>query len=217
MNIVFIEGVCGAGKSTIIKELAQKLPALTIPELPKFNRSLLSSFTSEKNIKNNFMKYLDHETIREHVFSSHKINEIAYVIADRSYISIVALALSMEDYIGREFIGMIISKVIENIENTSYFIPNKVIVMCASYNNIYRRNINKEKKMDTIWTDKNRINSQVEFYNYLIEHKLAIPVSTDQELYMSLDDCIKECQQSKSTLTKEDLINGLRQYKQYYV
>lgn len=51
MDTVFIEGVCGVGKSTLMAVLANELSALTIPELPEFNRGLLLPFTSSENIK----------------------------------------------------------------------------------------------------------------------------------------------------------------------
>lgn len=212
MNKIFVEGVCGTGKSTIIKMLSEKLPALAIPELPEFARGLLLPFNSVGNIQSNFLKYIEHEYIREGVFSRCS-NSIDYVIADRSYISIVALALSMKDYLGNDFINEIISVVIEKIENEDYQTPDKIIVLCTDYNIAYYRNKNKQKNIEDIWLAENRIMPQITFYDYLIKEQLAVSISTNGTLNESFDECLNECQQHQYVLSKGDLIDGLRKYK----
>lgn len=212
MNKIFVEGVCGTGKSTIIKMLAEKLPALTIPEFPEFARGLLFPFNSEMNIQNNFLKYVEYECIREGVFSRCP-SSIDYVIADRSYLSTIALALSMKDYLGNDFINEIISVVIEKIGNEDYQVPDKIVVLCADYNIAYCRNKNKRKNIEDIWLAENRIMPQIEFYDYLIKEQLAVSISTNGTLSESFDKCLNECQQHQHVLSKGDLIYGLRKYK----
>ena len=116
MNSIFIEGVCGTGKSTSLAMLSKKLPAFMLPELPEFNRGLLFPFDSESNIQNNFKSYLLHESIRESLFSALANKGIDYVISDRSYISIFALAISMKDFLGNKFVNIILEEIIKGIK-----------------------------------------------------------------------------------------------------
>ena len=214
MNKIFIEGVCGTGKTTILNSLSKKMPAFTIPELPEFNRSLLSPFTSEENIKYNFQQYIKHEIIRESIFSCSLIQEFNYVIADRSYFSIIALALSMIDYIGKDFIKLVISNVIERIKSSLYYTPNKVLILVANYDTIYKRIKNKPKTMSPIWFEESRIKPQVDFYNYLIDHRIAIPISTEQDLNNTICECETKCQCEINSLLEEDIIYELRRFQQ---
>ena len=214
MNSIFIEGVCGTGKTTLIKALANLLPALTLPELPEFNRGLLHPFDNRLDIQFNFINDLSHEAVREAIYSSELIKNIDFVIADRSYISLVALALSMEDYLGREFVLSLIDSIIDGINTSAYHVPDKIIVLQAKYQSIYERNISKSKKLDLIWFDEDRIKLQTMFYNFLIENKLAFPVSTEQGMDMSVNQSIQICNSQGDGLDKEKIIIGLKRYQQ---
>ena len=217
MNKIFIEGVCGTGKSTITQTLAKKLPALIIPELPEFNRGLLAPFNSSENVNKNFLDYINHEAIRESIFSSSTLinSKINFIVADRSYISILALALGMRDYLEKDFISEIFIQVVNNLNNGIYHFPDKIIILQASYNNIYKRNIKKTKKLDFFWFDKKRIIPQLDFYYYLSECGLAVSVSTDEEFEKSVDNCLNECNQIQNTISGGAFLNGLYKYTEY--
>lgn len=160
--------------------------------------------------------YIDHEAIRESILFSSDIKNINYILADRSYISLIALSISMEDYLGENYIKDIISKVIKNIENDVYHFPSKIIILHADYDITYQRNMKKSKIMDKIWTDEIRIKPQIEFYNYLVRNQHAVSISTNKKISESLSECLKACQQEQSVLRKEEFINGLYKYQLHH-
>ncbi len=215
MKKIFIEGVCGVGKTMLVGELAKMLPAFVIPELPEFNRGLLKPFGSASNIIFNFKEYVKHESIRQFIFSYDNFDEINYAIMDRSYLSIVALGISMEDYIGANEVRGLISCIIERLNRNVFCCPDQIIVLDASYQTIYHRNMKKSKVMDDIWISFDRIKSQTIFYDYLVDKQIAVRVNNEFAKKDVLHRCKSICEKTinQSVYGKERLIDALREYQ----
>ena len=211
MNSIFIEGVCGTGKTTLVNGLAKSLPALTIPELPEYNRGLLQPFTSPLNIKKNFKDYVIHEVLRESILYKKFPNEIQYGVIDRSYISIIALSLSMLDIIGIQFSKTIMNLIIDKIFNEELYTPDKIIILSADYKSINFRNNQKNKELNSLWTDKDRIIPQENFYNFLSTHAVAQKISSQGSIQLTLSTCLKICKE-QTQYEREKIIDVISQY-----
>lgn len=197
MKSLFIEGVCGCGKTTTVNKLGSMLPAFVVPELTEFVRGLLSPFSTEEFCAHNFDNYVRFEQSRESIVSAIP-DDIPFTVFDRSYISIIALSLSMIDLLPIEYPSRIVCTITSLIAANRLVVPDAVIVLSANYDAVSGRNAKKEKNLDSIWTDRTRLDMQMSFYNELAALGSASIISSMDSICGTALSCARELKVSHS-------------------
>lgn len=197
MKSVFIEGVCGCGKTTTVNCLGKILPAFVVPELTEFVRGLISPFNNKDNCSRNFNDYIRFEISRESILQALP-NDVRFAVFDRSYVSIIALSLSMCDILPDNMSSKLVSEILSLIEQGRLAIPDALIVLSADLETIHRRNTEKDKILESIWTDRWRLDTQMRFYSELASLGSASIISSRYSRIDTAQSCARALSESQS-------------------
>ena len=206
-KVIHIEGVCGTGKTTLVKALCKKFKAFCIPEMPEFNRFTLKPFDTPDNILFNMIKNIEHSILRENIVCP---NEIC--IFDRGFLSIIALCEGMKDYLTKENCDYIISQILFNIKENVISIPDIIFSLYSSKETVGKRNQQKEKNLDILWTSQDRIDNQNRFYRFLVDQRIVIPINANDPIDIVTENC-ENILSKIVPLEKEKIIHSLNKWR----
>ena len=165
-EIVALEGVCCAGKTTLIKSMSKELGAGVIPELPEFGRNLFLPFNGRESIARNSQDSIPIEKVR--VTAAVGLSAIAsHVIMDRSFFSTLALGYGAVDITGPEAYRKLVDSVVDMMRTGEMPLPDKVLCVKVDVNTVKQRNQSRTPPLDDYWIDGSRITRQNEFYSGL--------------------------------------------------
>ncbi len=161
-----LEGVCCAGKTTLIKQLAKQLGAAVVPELPEFGRNLFLPFNSPDNVRLNAFNSVNLEKIR--MRAAYGLTEITpHIVMDRSFLSTLALGYGAIDLIGPPSFKELADRVLTAMMNDELPTPHKTLYISVDSETVQKRNETRSPKLDEYWVNPERIKRQNEFYRNL--------------------------------------------------
>lgn len=214
-EIIFIEGVCGTGKSTLVRELSALLSSFSIPELPEFNRHILLPYENSENIRDNFSTNLKCEIIREHILGANTF-ESATFIFDRSYFSLMALSQGFKDYLPIKFRIELIKEIKNKILNGELYCPNKILCLMSSHDTTMKRNNEKTKNLSDLWTSYDRFARQEKVYNFFGNLNIIHLIDAEDNISLVCNKCLHIIKHTKN-LTKDQLIESLDLYEKWVI
>jgi thymidylate kinase len=163
---IALEGVCCAGKTTLVRQLSSHLEAGVIPELPEFGRNLFRPFTNGEAILYNGRKSIAIEKVR--MMGANALSKIAgYAILDRSVLSTLALGYGAIDLIGTSGYQELAEEVLSEVHTGELPFPDKTLYISVDGATVQKRNETRIPRLDDYWVNPERIERQNEFYRSL--------------------------------------------------
>lgn len=187
-KIIFLEGICGAGKSTIMKRIAQRVKAITVPEISEYSRSVLLPFTTSDNIEHNFQTNTKIEILRE-LFISGKTE--FPIIFDRSYLSTIVLSAAFGDYLPESYTFRIANQCIDQMKSGTLAVPDAVLWLSCPIETCNKRNNMKTKNIPTIWTEEKRLLKQIYIYELLSKFNIIRIINADNPIENVTAQCLE--------------------------
>lgn len=188
-TVIALEGVCCAGKSTIVKRLAAHLKAGVIPELPEFGRNLFKPFTSSEAVEYNGHRSVPIEMVR--MAGAFGLSQYAeYVVLDRSFLSTLALGYGAIDLIGPEAYQGLARRVLSVIHSRELAVPDRTLYISVNEVTVQQRNLTRVPPLDDYWVDPERVRRQNEFYRGISVADGIEVIDAARELEIVLADCI---------------------------
>jgi len=213
-KIITLEGVCCAGKTTLLRKLAESLKAGTVPELPEYARQLLKPFKDKDAILYNEHRAIDVEKIR--MLCAIGLSKIAdCVILDRSFLSRLSLAYGAIDMIGVNAYCDLASEVLSAMRSEELPMPDKVLYISVNTDTVQDRNAIRSPQLDAYWVKPDRITRQNEFYQALVNITAIELIQGDRKREEVLADCIaSSCRTTRSSST-QDVMLAIEDFNRY--
>lgn len=203
-EIIAVEGVCCAGKSTIVKRLASHLTAGVVPELPEFGRNLFKPFQDGENILYNGYRSISIEQVR--MKAALGLNDLAaYVLLDRSFLSTLALGYGAIDLIGTAAYRELADRVLSVVRTNVLSVPDKTLYINVDGNTVQKRNEIRVPPLGEYWVNPRRVERQNYFYQSLsiIDGVETVDGARSREEVVS--NCV-DLSQTPTTISKKELI-----------
>jgi len=204
---IAVEGVCCAGKSTLVESLSRELPAAVIPELPVFGRNLFKSFDSKNDIIYNGHLSIGMEKVR--MMAATGLSRLCNnVILDRSFLSTLAVNYGAVDVIGKSVFQDIARNVLSGLTEYDLPVPNKTLYLSVDGGTVQERNETRVPRLADYWTSEARVERQNEFYHTLtgLDGFACIDASRDRAAVY--DDSFKFVQ-SEQRLSVDALVASI--------
>lgn len=189
-EVIAIEGVCCAGKTTLVKGLAESLRTCVVPELPAFGRNLFRPFDSGENILYNGAQSVPIEGVR--ISTAQKLSEVAgRSLLDRSFFSTLALGYGAIDLIGVQGYHELTGQVLTAIDEGVLQLPDKLLYLSVDSDVAQARNQTRTPQLESYWVNPERIKRQNEFYQTLAANDGVMLINAGQTPDRVLADCIE--------------------------
>jgi len=167
-EILAVEGVCCAGKTTLVAGLSKELMTGVIPELPAFGRNLFQPFDTKEGITHNGRRSVEIEKVR--MAGALGLSELgSQVILDRSFLSTLAVNYGAVDVIGKPAFQDISDNVLTKLREGELAIPDKTLYLAVDGETVEARNATRVPRLSEYWTNRGRVDRQNEFYQTLTE------------------------------------------------
>lgn len=166
-EIVAVEGVCCAGKTTLVGNLSRIFKTTIVPELPAFGRNLFRPFDSKESILHNGYTSIGLEKVR--MMGALGLSELSdHVLMDRSIISALAINYGAIDILGAPAFFGLAHAVLGEIENGKLAIPDKMLYIGVDGHVVEKRNESRAPRLEPYWTNIKRVDRQNDFYQHLV-------------------------------------------------
>lgn len=166
-EIVAVEGVCCAGKTTLIGSLSRNFKTTVVPELPAFGRNLFRPFDGKESILHNGYTSIGLEKVR--MVGALGLSGLSdQVLMDRSIISTLAINYGAIDIIGAPAFSELAHAVLSEIENGKLATPDKMLYIGVNGQVIEERNESRTPRLEPYWTNSKRVDRQNDFYQHLV-------------------------------------------------
>jgi thymidylate kinase len=209
--ITAIEGVCCAGKTTLLKRLAAQQHAAVVPETSEFARSIFQPFDNGKNILSNALASMPIERIRMQAAAD--LSKVTgHAILDRSFLSTLALGYGAIDLIGKTSFQHLSRAVIEEIRRDRLTVPNRVLYIRVDSTTVQKRNETRRPPLDPYWVASERIDRQNVFYQHLSEKAGLTAVDGTRSAESVLTECTAHLQVGSSGVTARGLAKALENF-----
>lgn len=165
---IAVEGVCCAGKTTLVQRLSAELRTGVIPELPAFGRNLFKAFDTKEGIIHNGQLSIGMEGVR--MFGALGLSQLcSRVILDRSILSTLAVNYGAVDIIGKPAFLDIANNALCEIGEEELPVPDKILYLAVDGKTVEKRNETRVPRLDDYWTNRGRVERQNEFYQALTD------------------------------------------------
>lgn len=209
-EILALEGVCCAGKTTIVKQLAAHFKAGVVPELPEFGRNLFRPFADGEAILYNGNRSIEIEKVR--MLGAIGLSKIVeHVILDRSFLSTLALGYGAIDLVGTSGYRGLTEKVLSAMESEELPLPDKTLYISVDGQTVSERNETRVPKLDGYWVDPRRVERQNAFYESISVVDGIEIVDGARDRGMVLEDCIERSQDSP-VASSEDVVLAIKDF-----
>ncbi len=213
-KIRVIEGVCCAGKTTLIRQMAAELKAGVVPELPEFGRNLLRPFTDGDAVYENGCRSIPIEIVR--MMGAIGLSKIAeHVIMDRSYISTLALGYGAIDLIGSRAYRILTEKVLTSICSGELPVADNTFYVSVDIETVQMRNETRVPKLDGYWVDPARIERQNAFYRNLAQAEGIQIIDGARAREEVLADCIDLARSPLPTQNVDKLVIAIEEFNSH--
>ena len=166
-EVVAVEGVCCAGKTTLIGSLSRNFKTTVVPELPAFGRNLFQPFDSRESILHNGYTSIGLEKVR--MIGALGLSEVSnHVLMDRSIISTLAINYGAIDILGAPAFSGLAHAVLREIENGRLAAPDKMLYIGVDGHIVEERNESRTPRLEPYWTNSKRVDRQNDFYQHLV-------------------------------------------------
>lgn len=187
-EIIAVEGVCCAGKTTLVTGLSRKFKTTVMPELPAFGRNLFQPFESKDNILHNGYTSIGLEKVR--MIGALGLSELSrHVILDRSIMSALAINYGAIDVLGAPAFRGLAGAILSELGTEKIATPNKMFYISVDGQVVEERNRNRVPQLEEYWTDSRRVDRQNEFYEHLRGLDGVVFIDGAQTHDEVLDDC----------------------------
>lgn len=204
---IAVEGVCCAGKTTLVESLSKELPAAVVPELPAFGRNLFRSFDSRDDIIYNGQLSIGMEKVR--MMGAIGLSKLCNnVILDRSFLSTLAVNYGAVDVIGKSALQDMARNVLSGLTEYDLSVPDKTLYLSVDGGTVQERNETRVPRLADYWTDQARVERQNEFYQTLTGLDGFAYVDANRDRTAVYDDSF-EFVQSEQRLSVDALVASI--------
>lgn len=209
-KVIAVEGVCCAGKTTLVKGLSGRLSAGVIPELPEFGRNLFRPFKDSGDVIYNSNVSIPIEKVR--MVGAVGLSQVAnHVVMDRCFLSTLALGYGAIDVIGTAEYLSIAKTVLSQVNNGDMPIPDKVLYLGIDGATVEQRNRTRAPQLDEYWTNCDRVDRQNQFYSHLSASSGVTVVNAARPQGAVLIDCIDHARSPECT-SQETMVNTIQDF-----
>ena len=165
-EITAVEGVCCAGKTTLITNLSRNFGSAVVPELPAFGRNLFQPFDGKESILYNGYTSIGLEKVR--MVGALGLSELSdRVLMDRGILSTLAINYGAIDILGAPAFSGLAYSVLAEVESKRLAIPDKVLYISVDVQIVEKRNRHRTPRLESYWTESKRVDRQNDFYQHL--------------------------------------------------
>lgn len=203
--VIGIDGISYSGKTTFCNEVRDFTDAIVIiDESPKFaNTKIIISDEQEAILQNSQITLQIEKERTKHV--QHEKNKKIFLF-DRTIFSFIAISYAYYKTHMINYFNEYIEEIIEGIKKEQYLVPDYLIFLSVSEEELKRRMLIKKKNLPNYWLTKDFSDSIEEILKKVNDfYKMQNRCISKEELFTYDNKLLK--------IKKEDIIDLLRTFK----